>query len=86
MQVTSVEGNPEGLERVHLPPRRYALFDHHGSMSRLRTTIDSIYAVWLINNDSYTTDDSPMVEIYTPRFRPGSADSVMTVAVPLVPR
>ena len=86
MQVTSVEGNPESLERVHLAPRRYALFDHHGAMSTLRITIDSIFAVWLVNNDSYTTDDSPNVEIYTPRFRPGSADSVMTLAVPLVPK
>jgi AraC family transcriptional regulator len=86
MQVTSGEGNPEALERVHLSPRRYALFDHHGAMSRLRTTIDSIYAVWLVNSDRYTTDDSPMVEVYTPRFRPGSADSVMTIAVPLVQR
>jgi AraC family transcriptional regulator len=86
MQVTSVEGNPESLERVHLAPRKYALFDHHGEMSNLRTTVDSIFAVWLVNNDSYTTDDSPNVEIYTPRFRPGSADSVMSIAVPLVPR
>jgi predicted transcriptional regulator YdeE len=55
-------------------------------MSNLRSTVDSIFAVWLVNNDSYTTDDSPNVEIYTPRFRPGSPDSVMSIAVPLVPR
>jgi AraC family transcriptional regulator len=87
-QVTSTAGNPETLERVDLAARTYALFDHHGEMdgASLRKTLDSIYAVWLVNNDRYTTDDSPSVEIYTSKFRHGHPDSVFSIAVPLVPR
>jgi AraC family transcriptional regulator len=85
-QVTSTIGNPDSLEHVHIAPRTYALFDHHGDMADLRTTVDSIYAVWLVNNDRYTTDDSPVVEIYTKKFQHGHRDSVFSIAIPLVSR
>jgi AraC family transcriptional regulator len=85
-QVTSTAGNPDTLQRVQLAPRTYALFDHHGHMAGLRKTMDSIYAVWLANNERYTTDDSPMVEIYTEKFHHDRPDSVFSIAIPLVPR
>ena len=76
MQVTSTAGNPDTLQHVNLSPRTYAVFDYHGDMRSLslRTTMDSIYAVWLVNNERYTTDDSP-VSRSTPR---GSSPAAAT--------
>lgn len=85
-QVTSTAGNPDTLQPVHIPPRMYALFEHHGHMNGLRNTMDSIYAVWLVNNERYTTDDSPLVEIYTSAFQHDAPDSVFSIAVPLIQR
>jgi hypothetical protein len=48
--------------------------------------MDSIYAVWLVDNERYTTDDSPVVEVYTSKFRHDDPDSVFSIAVPVVLR
>jgi AraC family transcriptional regulator len=85
-QVSDTEGNPHAFEHVQLAPRRYALFNHFGPLTNLRSTMDSIFAVWLVGNATYGTEDAPMVEIYTERFQPDRDDSVMTIAVPVITR
>lgn len=83
-QVTQTKGNPRTFEHVELAPRQYAMFNHFGPLENLRSTMDSIFAVWLVGNGTYRTEDAPSVEIYTEKFRPGREDSVMAIAVPVI--
>jgi AraC family transcriptional regulator len=58
---------PPAFERLQVPPRRYAVFGHHGPVSRLRSTIWTAWYGWLPNlglrsaGDSLTPD---FIEVY----------------------
>ncbi|MBN9501218.1 MAG: AraC family transcriptional regulator [Armatimonadetes bacterium] len=81
--VTSVEGQPNGLDVIELPAQRYAAFEHPGHVSELCNTIDSIWKEWLPSSGHVPTQPAVLFEKYGPGFCPdrGSGDIEVWMAL-----
>ena len=74
---------PEGMEQVTLPACTWAVFEHHGATEQLDHTVNYVYACWLLQSGrahAYLPD----LEIYDERYAPGSPESVVGYAIPVV--
>lgn len=74
---------PAGFELKEIPPGRWAVFIHKGSLERLGYTMDYIYGSWLPKS-GHELRDGPDLERYDCRkFRPPAEDSELELWVPI---
>ncbi|MGE3875357.1 MAG: helix-turn-helix domain-containing protein [Parvibaculaceae bacterium] len=71
---------PEGLVKVDLPPRNYAVFEHKGHVSRIFETYN---AIWNTALEGRKVTDAPVVERHNPTFDPGTGEGGLTLWIPL---
>lgn len=73
---------PEGLRKVEMPARRYAVFEHHGHVSRLYETYSAIWNEGL-SSQGLTLADAPIIERHNPQFDPRTGEGGLTLWLPL---
>jgi predicted transcriptional regulator YdeE len=84
-QVESFAGLPEGMGRMRVPAQRYAVFEHAGPASALRSTWQQIFD-WLASGP-YESAHQPDFEVYGPDFDLlAGGDGAIEVWVGVVPR
>jgi AraC family transcriptional regulator len=71
-----------GMVVRDLPANQYAVFEHHGSLDRLRETYHNIYHVWLPQSGLQVVPGADM-EVYTEAFKDDSPDSMFYIYVPV---
>ncbi len=73
---------PDGMEKITVPPGRYAVFTHKGSVMDLPQTVRFAYGYWLPRSGSKARN-VPHLEVYDERFRPDSPDSEFDILIPV---
>lgn len=74
---------PEGFRLVQVPPGRYAVFIHEGSLERLDETLSYIHELWLPGS-GHALRDAPHLERYDrERFCLNSEESELDLWVPI---
>jgi len=73
---------PEGLRKVEIPARRYAVFEHHGHVSRIYETYSAIWNEAL-SSRGLMLADSPIIERHNPQFDPRTGEGGVTLWLPL---
>lgn len=71
---------PQGLIKVDLPPRTYAVFEHKGHVSRIFETYE---AIWNEALGDRKVADAPVIERHNPTFDPGTGEGGLTLWIPL---
>ncbi|GAB3521794.1 GyrI-like domain-containing protein [Photobacterium alginatilyticum] len=76
---------PIGMETLHLPKSKYAVFEYHGAISpKLGETFGYIYREWLPNSE-YNPAGMFDFERYDERFLgPEHPDSILEIYVPII--
>jgi len=82
VEVAHFGETPKGLERLELPPRRYAVFEHRVHISSLT---DTYFAIWneALPSLGRTLADAPVLERHNPEFNPGTGEGGVALWVPL---
>jgi AraC family transcriptional regulator len=75
---------PNGLESFDTAAGLYAVFEHHGPITRILETLRPIYADWLPQS-GFIGSGAGDVEVYDERFRGGGPDSVVEYWVGIRP-
>ncbi|MEN6357589.1 MAG: AraC family transcriptional regulator [Armatimonadota bacterium] len=79
---------PDGMTIFDVPAATYAVVTQHGELSDeksgLGAALNFVYREWLPTS-GYQRADTPDLEWYDERFRPGQEDSEMDVYTPIVP-
>lgn len=65
-EVENFSNIQEGLVTKELPPSKYALFTHKGSITGVKDTYDFIYGTWLAGTD-YELAELDTIELYDER-------------------
>jgi len=73
---------PEGMLTRTLPPYKYAVFTHKGSLENLRATYDYIYGTWLPKS-GYEFGDTDDFEWYGEDYQLGNPDSELYIYIPV---
>ncbi|MEN5303214.1 GyrI-like domain-containing protein [Pseudomonas sp. TWI628] len=73
---------PDGFSTLALAPQHYAVFEHHGSLQRLKATFDGIFQ-WLPQSGEEQAD-APLFERYPAGFDPADDHAVMEIWIPLL--
>jgi AraC family transcriptional regulator len=72
------------LGRMRVPPQHYAVFEHPGPVSTVRSTWDSIYHDWLPRSGR-TAANGPDFEVYDERFDPRTGEGGIEIWFPVEP-
>ena len=80
--VDKVEDVPEGMVTRTIPPHKYAVFTHRGSLETLKQTYNYIYATWFPKSGLEMADNIDF-EWYDDRFKDFSPDSEFDIYVPI---
>ena len=84
VEVSDTADIPEGMSLRQMQESEYAVFEHRGSLRRLRDTYDYIYGVWLPNSE-YELGMSDDFELYDERFLGmDEEESLMLIYIPVV--
>lgn len=73
---------PDGLRKLEIPPHRYAVFEHHGHVSRIYETYSAIWNEGLAAR-GLTLADAPIIERHNPQFDPRTGEGGLTLWLPL---
>ncbi|HEV7838420.1 MAG TPA: GyrI-like domain-containing protein [Gemmatimonadaceae bacterium] len=68
VEVTDATSVPVEFACVRLPPRRYAIFTHHGHVSKIRETMHAIMTDWLPNSGRQHVMPPDFFERYDERY------------------
>jgi AraC family transcriptional regulator len=81
-EVSRFGPKPQGLINLEIAPRNYAVFEHHGHVSKI---FDTYSAIWnrAISSLASTVADSPVIERHNPSFDPRTGEGGLTIWVPL---
>lgn len=73
---------PEGLTRIEIPPRRYAVFEHRMHVS---TIFDTYSAIWdiALPERGWAPADAPTIEHHHPSFDPATGEGGLSLWIPL---
>jgi AraC family transcriptional regulator len=83
VEVTDFKSIPEGMTAKTIPPSKYAVFTHKGSMAGLKSTYDFIYDSWLPNS-GHKLAESDTIELYDSRsIDISSPDCEFDIYIPL---
>lgn len=75
---------PDGLVRIELPPRRYAVFEHRAHVSMMSNTYAAIWNEALPEH-GWRPADAPVIERHHPDFDPGTGEGGLAIWIPLAP-
>jgi len=73
---------PQGLDRLVLAPRRYAVFEHRGHIAEIGRSWNAIFAQWLPRSGRELTGD-PEFERYDARFDPATGNGPVEIWIPI---
>lgn len=76
---------PDGMVRLHLPARTYAVFRHPGHVSEIRRVCNTIWSEWLPDS-GYQALEAPWFERYPPPFDAQTGLGGFEVWIPIDPR
>jgi AraC family transcriptional regulator len=85
VEVSDASGPPNGFTHVGLPAQRYAVFEHHGHVSKLKDTMTAIWK-WLPTSShvhARTAGAPAFFERYGEAFDPQTGMSGIEVWVPV---
>ncbi|MDD1012848.1 GyrI-like domain-containing protein [Pseudomonas rubra] len=82
VQVQGTDLLPADFQHVELKARRYAVFEHHGSLDNLKVTFEAIWKDW-VPVSGETVANAPEFERYGKDFSPYDSNSVMEIWLPL---
>lgn len=87
VEVAKPTGLPADFSVTSVPAMRYAIFTHHGQVSKLSNMIDVIYHQWLPKSGRTllqpTADVPYMIERYDQRFNPQTASGDIELWIPV---
>lgn len=75
-------GVPDGMAVTHVPPARYAKFEHRGPARAIDRTVTYAYSTWLVGSGMQHTE-GPDLEIYDHRYHATDPGSVFWYALPV---
>lgn len=73
---------PDGLEVLHIPSGKYAVFIHQGLPQDFHKTSQYIYTEWLPNS-KFEMRESPHFEVMQPDYSPTDPNAMEEVWVPI---
>lgn len=73
---------PKELLKFEIPPRKYAVFEHEGHVSRVYETYRAIWNEELPAQGPVPAD-APAIERHNPTFDPGTGEGGLTLWIPL---
>jgi len=73
---------PEGFASIRLPPRKYAVFTHHGHVAAIPNSMKEIWTSWLPKS-GHQIADAPFFERYDQRFNPVTGEGEIELWAPL---
>jgi AraC family transcriptional regulator len=81
-EVTALGQLPDGLQRIEIPSRRCAVFEHRGHVS---TLFDTYSAIWNeeLQAHGWTPAQAPIIERHSPSFDPETGEGGLALWVPL---
>jgi AraC family transcriptional regulator len=86
-EVSDFSGIPGELSRVSIPAQRYAVFPHHGHVSKLYNTINTIHRQWLPGSGCQVANDNAgavaFFEHYGEKFDPQTGTGGIEVWIPI---
>lgn len=82
VEVASFDGLPEGMGRLRIAPRRYAVFAHDGPAATLRRTWEAIWNEWLPRS-GLRGAHAPDFERYDERFDPATGTGGIEIWFPV---
>ena len=82
VEVEDLAAVPEGVGRMRVPAQRYAIFEHHGHISGLRKTWDSIWGAW-VPQAEFKPGRYTDFERYDERFDPRTGSGVIEIWFPI---
>ena len=80
--VGSFDPLPADLDRLRLPARRYAVFQHAGHVSDIRRTCHSAFSQW-IPEAGLSAADAPFFEKYGADFDPDTGTGGLEIWIPI---
>ena len=84
VEVKDTANLPEGFVTREIPARHYAVFTHRGHVSGLHSTCGAIWQQWLPKSGCRPIAEcASMIERYDDKFCPDSADSEVTIWIPI---
>ena len=79
VEVETLTGLPDSVGRMRIQaPQEYAVFEHRGHVSTIRTTWERIFE-WLSSSASCQSAHKPDFEVYSKTFDPLSGASVIEI-------
>jgi AraC family transcriptional regulator len=80
VEVASFEAIPPAFTTLRISAARYAVFEHRGHVSTIRSTFDAIWRQWQPQNDVI---DAPFFERYGPAFDAHTGNGTVEIWVPI---
>lgn len=81
-EVTNFDNLPDGMISRTIPAGNYAVFTHHGRISKFGDTMNYIFETWLPTSGKQIRK-APELEMYDHRFNPNADDSEMEICIPI---
>ena len=76
VEVNDASRLPSGWTTFHVPAQSYAIFAHHGHVTKLKDTVQAIYHDWLPRSGRklprHGPDEADFLEVYGPNFDPST--------------
>jgi AraC family transcriptional regulator len=82
VEVTSFDGLQPELERIRVPPQRYAVFHHQEHISTIRRTWMTIFNKWFPTSN-HEIEDAPSFERYDESFDPETGFGGFEIWIPV---
>lgn len=73
---------PPGLQRLEIPPRQYAVFEHRGHVASIYETYFHIWNV-AMPTLGRAVADAPVIERHNPAFNPDTGEGGLSLWIPL---
>jgi AraC family transcriptional regulator len=73
---------PKGMDEIHVPAQRYAVFKHRGHVTTFADTIDAVWTKWLPASGRKSAS-GPCIERYDENFNPQTGMGGMEFWLPV---
>src|SRR3954468_5123069 len=83
VEVSDATSVPVEFSCVRIPPRRYAVFAHHGHSSKIRETMHAIMTDWLPNSGRQHVMPPDFFERYDERYDPNTGMGGTEIWLPI---
>jgi AraC family transcriptional regulator len=85
VEVRDVTNLQPELMALRMPAQRYAVFVHRGHISAIRTTVHSIYNLWLPQSGHELSGNPDLIEHYGEAYDPPTGTGEVEIWVPVRP-